>query len=497
MQPTRTSPLLWILDDLLSEEDVTGLLEALAPERLAAAGTALEARDGGPAVGQTAEVPVASHPALDTLAARLTRLVGLENRVGATFRVRAATAGDSHPLHLDEYVIDGAMLAVTALVFLTDCEGGPTRFPHAEPPLHVAPKAGRVVVWVNLTPDGGTDPTTRHAVGPVMGGKRVTLNWFVYATPAEVAAAAAGGTGALIEAFSPSPALTGDRTLTCVIDSGTPSTTRDSLRRGCASRGVRYVEVSGGSVDPREPPLEPGALLYRPATTWAAMRAERQLWQPGVSTFYRSEAGPFVVHTEQWMALARAGLPTPASLRLGRTDDAFLREAVEALGGLPLIVRLDDGEGGVGVLRADSFAALRSLAELLVSRGHAARLAAFVPDAMHWRLVVVGERVVAAYRNPVRHDDFRSEPSGSPDDYGLTPPADMAALAVRASHVAGSAFAGVDVLEHPSGRLYVLEANSPCYFPQAETWGKADVAGAMVDHLIGVATTHYSLAEGK
>lgn len=485
MEPTRTRPLLWVLDGLLSPAEVADLLDAVSPERLAGAGVELEASDRR--VGQTAEVPVACHPALAALTERLTRVIGLANRAGSTLRLRVATEGDSHPLHVDDYAIGGARLAMTALVYLTACEGGPTRFPRAEPPLHLPPAPGRVVVWVNLTPDGAPDRASEHAVGPVLAGRRVTLNWFVYATPDELVAAAGGSPGALVEAFRPSPALTAARALTCVVETGTPDTTRDSLRRACAARGLRFDEVLGAALDPREPPLEPGALLYRPATSWAAMRAERQLWQPGVATFYRGEEGPFGVRTEQWLALARAGLPTPASLRLGSTDEAVLRDAVDALGGLPVVVRLDDGEGGVGVLRADSFAALRPLAELLHSRGHAARLAAYVPDAMHWRLVVVGDRAITAYRNPVRPDDFRSEPSGSPDDYGLTPDPEMAALAVRAARVAGSAFAGVDVLEHPSGRLYVLEANSPCYFPQAEAWGKADVAGAMIDWLAGEA----------
>jgi glutathione synthase/RimK-type ligase-like ATP-grasp enzyme len=111
-------------------------------------------------------------------------------------------------------------------------------------------------------------------------------------------------------------------------------------------------------------------------------------------------------------------------------------------------------------------------------------LVSFIPDAMHWRLVVVGDRVVTAYKNPTRPNDFRSEPSDQRADYGLTPPPEMAALAVRATAVAGTYFAGVDVLEHPSGRLYVLEANFPCYFPQAESYGAADVSGALVAFLL-------------
>lgn len=33
-------------------------------------------------------------------------------------------------------------------------------------------------------------------------------------------------------------------------------------------------------------------------------------------------------------------------------------------------------------------------------------------------------------------------------------------------------------------RLYLLEANSPCYFPQAQVYGTADVAGALLEYLL-------------
>ena len=47
--------------------------------------------------------------------------------------------------------------------------------------------------------------------------------------------------------------------------------------------------------------------------------------------------------------------------------------------------------------------------------------------------------------------------------------------------------AGVDILQHPSGRLYLLEANFPCYFAHAQTLAGVDVAGAMVEHLMAKA----------
>jgi glutathione synthase/RimK-type ligase-like ATP-grasp enzyme len=56
--------------------------------------------------------------------------------------------------------------------------------------------------------------------------------------------------------------------------------------------------------------------------------------------------------------------------------------------------------------------------------------------------------------------------------------------AVRAVHALRVEHGGVDLLEHPSGRLYLLEANFPCYYPQAQRIGGIDVAGAMVDYLL-------------
>jgi hypothetical protein len=275
--------------------------------------------------------------------------------------------------------------------------------------------------------------------------------------------------------------------LTVVIDEGLPATTRGSLKRAATAAGVAVREVLGAALDPRVPPLPVGSLLFRPATSLAAFRAERQLWRPGVATLHASPAGPFALHVEQWMAFSRADLPTPRTMRLASSDTQFLDEVVEWLGGFPVIVRVDSGEGGEGVVLAESMRALRGLADLFVSQGLLGRLVSFVPDATHWRLVVVGDEVVAAYRNPTRPGDFRSAPSDQREDYGLTAPPEMAALAVRATAVAGTRFAGVDILVHPSGRLYVLEANFPCYFPQAEKFGAADVSGAILAYLLAQA----------
>jgi hypothetical protein len=265
-----------------------------------------------------------------------------------------------------------------------------------------------------------------------------------------------------------------------------PDTTLDALRRGAATNGVPIRVLSAADLDPWAPPLDPGWGLYNASADEDAGEAEQQLWQPGVGSFHLD--GPYVSRPGTLRALARAGVTVPRSAPARPGDLPRLNRIIDALGGFPVVVKIGGGEGGIGTLRADSMPALRGLLDLAWSRGDLPRLLAWIPDAMHWRVIVLNGRALTAYRNPVRDEDFRSAPSGEAEDYGLEAPADVADLAVRAAEASGVAFGGADVLVHPSGRAYVLEVNFPCYFPSAESFDRADVAGPLVAALMRRAT---------
>jgi ribosomal protein S6--L-glutamate ligase len=168
-------------------------------------------------------------------------------------------------------------------------------------------------------------------------------------------------------------------------------------------------------------------------------------------------------------------------------DRALLKSYVAALGGFPVVLKLAGGEGGVGVLRADSLPALYSLVDHVLHQAQMPTLSAYVDGAVHHRVVVVGHRAVATYRNVNHEDDFRSHAPDDPSAYSAAVPPRLAKLALAAARTIRVELAGVDILEHPSGRLYLLEANFPCYHPQAETGGGIDVSGAMVEHLLAKA----------
>jgi len=275
--------------------------------------------------------------------------------------------------------------------------------------------------------------------------------------------------------------------LFCVNDD-VPELTVLLLRQACGVRGVAFHEIDArGFVFDPDAGLAAGDMLYRPAVSAAATRVEQFLWHDRVASFHADPLGPFFGACAYPLLFRNAGLPTPRTLPVVSSDRDRLRAAVADVGGLPAIVKLLGFEGGVGAIRVDSLPTLFSTIDFLLASGQQPLLCAFIDEAVHWRATVVGERVVAAYRNTPLTDDFRTSGSEDLADFTANPDPALAELAIRAAAVLRVEFAGVDILEHPSGRLYLLEANFPCYFAQAQEVAGIDVAGAMVEHLTGKA----------
>jgi len=483
--PKKSGPRRIVVDEFLSGDALAAVRAAVSPERLKAAGLRLDRDDSG----ATCELPADLSPALTALVSQIDRALGFPDGPPAgTLRLEVAQHGHSLPVSPGHTTLGKRLSVATARVFLTEGEGGAIRFPRVKPPFEVRPKAGRAAFWLGVTPTGAPDPTADTAIGPVRRGPQITLTRQVFATLFELTRASeTAPTETLLADFDPQWPRS-DAHLVCILDPITPDTTRDYLAAACRARGVTYQERLAADVGPDEPPLPPGTLLVCFGTSLAASQVEAQLFGPGVATLYRHPEGPFLEPVHPFLSYVRAGLPTPRTAWVRSGDRERLRETVDWLGGPPIVVRVPGGEGGVGTLRADSLPALFGLVDLLEQQGMPIRLTSFIPDAMHWRCVVLGDRVLTAYKNPTRKDDFRSEPSSDPTEYGIEPPAEVARLSIKAAQVTGGELCGVDVLVHPSGRCYVLEANFPCYWAQATDAAEIDVAGPLVDHLLAKAT---------
>jgi RimK-like ATP-grasp domain/2OG-Fe(II) oxygenase superfamily len=487
----RDSPRLYQVDDFVRDDEIEQILALTRdPEDLARRGVVTRQDDAG----WSFELPVAGETLLEELRARVHAVVRIESELSPTMRFRRYRPGEHHPSHRDEYEVGGRSLVATAMLCLdAPASGGQTHFPRASPePIKVSPRKGRLVVWFNHRPDGSVDEAAEHESLPVEAGEKVTLTSFVYA--AAERASTRLEPGSLPRVVRPST----DLRFHCIDDDGVPETTTRLLRSACERRGVEYVQVDTREFDyTAAADLGERDLLYRPAVSLSAMRVEQFLHTPRVTSFFRDPMGVFYDCMTQPLVMARAGIPIPRTIYETTTSRPLLRRYVQHLGGFPVVVKWLGRSGGVGVLRVDSFPSLFSLVDYVAEGGSHPLLCQYVPDATHFRLVVIGETVAATYRNAQEPDDFRSYGSDEPADYLVPVDTDMARIAVRVARALGVEMAGVDVLRARTGELYVLEANFPCYFAQAQLAVGVDVAGQMVEHLVRKNRSARGLAEAR
>jgi hypothetical protein len=177
----RSIPPMRVLDgvgdppDLRAVVAIGAAVEADAPEGLHAT-----ADDTGFAF----ELEFAQHPPVARLVRLMDEVLGFTSTFDGTVRFRRYRVGEHHPPHPDHYEIDGAVLAATAMLYLTDVEaGGEIEFPLACPPVAVRPAAGRLLVWANYLSDGRPDQLSTHLARAVTAGEKVTITRFAYRPP--------------------------------------------------------------------------------------------------------------------------------------------------------------------------------------------------------------------------------------------------------------------------------------------------------------------------
>jgi [lysine-biosynthesis-protein LysW]--L-2-aminoadipate ligase len=191
------------------------------------------------------------------------------------------------------------------------------------------------------------------------------------------------------------------------------------------------------------------------------------------------------------LALDRAGLPTPrTTVALG--PDAALA-AMDRLG-YPVVVKPLTGSWGrlAAVVRDPETArtVLEHRAALPSPQHQVVYLQELIdkPDR-DIRAIVVGDRVLGAvYR---RSDSWRTNVARGARTEPCPLTDDLVRLATAAATAVGGGILGVDLVEDRDGHLYLLEVNHTVEFNgfQQAHGDTLDVAGAIVDHLLTVATS--------
>ena len=187
------------------------------------------------------------------------------------------------------------------------------------------------------------------------------------------------------------------------------------------------------------------------------------------------------LHSSQ--ILARNRIPTPRTAYVRDMRD--IERAIDAVGGLPAVVKVTQGTQGQGVFLRHTIHETRNLVQGLLVTGKAVLIQEYIAEShgKDIRALVVNGNVVASMRRKARGREFRSNYhlNGTVEKVDISP--EYAEIACRAARVLGLNVAGVDLLEGNDGPL-VLEVNPSPGLEGIEKASGVNVAGKIIDYVI-------------
>jgi ribosomal protein S6--L-glutamate ligase len=178
-----------------------------------------------------------------------------------------------------------------------------------------------------------------------------------------------------------------------------------------------------------------------------------------------------------------AGIPTPKTV-LARSPDAVF-PANPLVGGTPVILKMNQGTQGAGVMFADSLETVESVLEALWEFGANIQIQKFVAESRgrDVRAFVIGGEVFAAMRRVAAGTSFKANIHQGGHGIPIELDKVQEKIALKTAKVLGLKIAGIDILEAKGGPV-VIEANSTPGFEGLERATHKDVARAMVEYIV-------------
>ncbi len=229
----------------------------------------------------------------------------------------------------------------------------------------------------------------------------------------------------------------------------------------------------------------PDAVIPRvgASLTFYGCAVVRQFEQMGVFSLSGSHAigvSRDKLRSLQILSRHAVGMPSTAFVR---TRDQ-VHDAIEQVGGAPVIIKVLEGTQGVGVILAETEKTALAIVETLQMVQQNVLIQKFVAEAAgsDIRAFVVGGRVVAAMRRTAKKGEYRSNvhQGGMAEAAELSP--EFERTAIKAAQIMGLRVAGVDMLEGKSGPQ-VMEVNSSPGLEGIEGATGIDIADAIIEHL--------------
>lgn len=171
------------------------------------------------------------------------------------------------------------------------------------------------------------------------------------------------------------------------------------------------------------------------------------------------------------------GIPTTAYV----SNKADVSDAIDRVGGTPVIIKLIEGTQGVGVILADKPEIAKAIIETLHSAQQNVLIQKFVAESKgkDVRAFVINDRVVGAIRRTAQGQEFRSNVHRGGVATAIQLDEAYESAAVRAAQIMGLKVCGVDMLEGKDGPQ-IMEINSSPGLEGIEGATGLDIAGEII-----------------
>ncbi|SEC33689.1 SSU ribosomal protein S6P modification protein [Tenacibaculum sp. MAR_2009_124] len=178
----------------------------------------------------------------------------------------------------------------------------------------------------------------------------------------------------------------------------------------------------------------------------------------------------------------RKHIPIPDTVFSVNTDT--IKEQIDLLGGAPVIIKLQEGTHGMGVILAETEKSAKSIIDTLHTMNTSFLLQEFIKESNSEdiRALVVGDKVIASMKRKGLEDDFRSNihRGGIGSVVSLTSKEEE--MAIKAAHYLGLPVAGVDLIRSKRGAL-LIEVNSTPGLQGIEAYTKVNVAEEIIKYI--------------
>jgi len=178
----------------------------------------------------------------------------------------------------------------------------------------------------------------------------------------------------------------------------------------------------------------------------------------------------------------RKNVPIPQTLFSTNTKN--IKEQIELLGGAPIIIKLQEGTQGLGVVLAETQKSAKSIIDTFYTMNASFMLQEYIEESNgeDIRAIVVGNKVVAAMKRKGEIDEFRSNihRGGTGEIAKLS--AKQIKIALKAAKYLGLPVAGVDMIQSKRGPL-LIEVNASPGLQGVEAFTKVNIAEHIIKFL--------------